>query len=189
VKVPCEKGGKDARWIETGDWGICLVRRGSSMPGDFRLTGVLSSSMSSVAEAAASIRSSQRLPNSPGGSAERAFRSCSPGLRKSELLSFCIRRSHSAAAPAPLDFLLPCPRFVIDCFLGRFGPNGRCRGGSVEDLPGGEVESMEGSISLCLDKSCEEYGALVTSALFRCIGGSSIEDLGRLPPSWSECQS
>lgn len=48
---------------------------------------------------------------------------------------------------------------------------------------------MDGSISLCLLPSRPGKGTLVISALFKCMGGSSIDDLGIRPPSLSECQS
>lgn len=40
------------------------------------------------------------------------------------------------------------PLLVIDCFRARFGPKGLCRGGNVEDRPGGEVAMIDGRRSL-----------------------------------------
>ena len=78
----------------------------------------------------------------------------------------------------------------MDCFRGRLGPRGLCKGGRVEDRPGGEVEfRMEGKMSLCLEPSFPENGMLVMSAWDRCIGGSSIDERGIRPVSLSECQS
>jgi len=61
----------------------------------------------------------------------------------------------------------------------------RCRGGNVEDRPGGEAESIEGNRSLGLLEFMP-FGGLVNAGngslvgsllLGRCMGGSSIEDL------------
>ena len=69
------------------------------------LTGVLSSSISSVADAAASIRSSQRFPKStPVGSADKAFLSPPPGLKKSDPSFWSLLIQSEVAAP--FDFFL-----------------------------------------------------------------------------------
>ena len=138
------------------------------------LTGVRSSSISSVADAAASIKSSHRFPKLADGSADCAF--------LSEKSSSRIRRNQSAAVPRDLCFLWPL--LLIDCFLGRPVPVGRCSGGRVEERPGGELERMDGSRSRRLRPFRPEYGSLVGS----CIGGSSIVERGILGPSASECQ-
>ena len=78
------------------------------------------------------------------------------------------------------------PRLVIDCFLGRLGPNDLCRGGRVEERPGGEFERIEGSKSLRGAEFREGNGSLVGS-FPTCIGGSSIVLLGILRPSLSDC--
>jgi hypothetical protein len=102
------------------------------------LTGVRSRLSSSVAEAAASIRSSHRLPNSAAavcGSAEYAFR------------SWLIRRLFS------FDLVRSC--FGLRAFWptedlrGRFGFMDRGAGGRVEERPGGDLAIDEGSNSRC----------------------------------------
>lgn len=48
---------------------------------------------------------------------------------------------------------------------------------------------IDGRRSLCRPELSPENGSLVTSELFRCIGGSSTEDLGLLSLSESETDS
>lgn len=153
---------------------ILLVSRFMLYLSDGRRTGVRSSSISSVADAAASIKSSHRFPKLVDGSTDCAFLSKKSSSR--------IRRNQSAAVPRDLCFLWPL--LLIDCFRGRPVPTGRCSGGKVEERPGGELERIDGSRSRRLRPLRPEYGSLVGS----CIGGSSIVERGILGPSTSECQ-
>lgn len=96
---------------------------------------------SSVAEAAASIKSSHLLPNRAAatwGSAEKAFRSWLILLECS------------------LDFVRSCLGLRAFCptedFRGRFGFMERGAGGSVEERPGGDRAREEGSSSRCKDE-------------------------------------
>jgi hypothetical protein len=73
----------------------------------------------------------------------------------------------------------------MDCLRGRFGPSDRCKGGSVEDRPGGEVFIKDGKISRCR-WMLDEKGSLVMSLADICKGGNSIDVLGIRWPSMSE---
>lgn len=137
--------------METGDWGI----------------GVRSSFGSSVAiDVAASRRSSHG--DRADGSAEYGLgRSWPAGRRRSPAMSTLPRFTQSLAS---LDRCFRCcasfPRFVTDCFLDRFGPRARpCRGGNVDDRPGGEVAMIDGSRSLGRPEFSPEKGSLVMSEL------------------------
>lgn len=94
---------------------------------------------------------------------------------------------------ASLDLCFRCcvslPRLVTDCFLDRFGPRGLCRGGRVDDRPGGEVAMIEESKSLGRLELSPEKGSLVMAVLLGCKGGSSTEDLGILSFSESDTHS
>ena len=102
------------------------------------LTGVRSRSESaSLADVAASMRSSQRLPMAATGSAENAFR---PSMLNLRAYSFDM----------PLSCLGRRLFFVIEDFRGRVGFSRFCIGGKVDDLPGGERDMMDGRSSLGL---------------------------------------
>lgn len=144
-----ENGGSEARLIDEGDCGICSI--GQSIPAESVYerempTGVRSLSESaSVADVAASIRSSHLLPfaaatAAPGGSAEKAF-----------LPSILILRVWS------FDFVLSCFGFLAFCVIEDF--RGRaclsllidsflCKGGRVEERTDvGECGSIDGRSS------------------------------------------
>lgn len=108
--------------MDCGDWGIGVRSRSES---------------ASLADVAASMRSSHRLPITDAGSADTAFRP-----------SMLSRRAWS------LDMLRPCfglrSFLVMEDLRGRAGLSRRCMGGRVEDLPGGERDSMDGRSSLGL---------------------------------------
>lgn len=105
-------------------------------------TGVRSrSSSASVADVAASMRSSHRLPRAVAalcGSAEKAF-------RPSKLILLACSR----------DFVLSCFGFrafcVIEDLRGLAGLSRRWIGGNVEDRSGGDRAIMDGSNSRGLD--------------------------------------
>jgi hypothetical protein len=131
------------------------------------LTGVKSrSSSASVAEVAASIKSSQRLPwtqAAVGGSAENAFRP-----------SILIRLANS------FDFVLSCFDLrafcVMDDFLGLDTLSLRWIGGRVDERPGGEWPKIDGSSSRGREVWNEGRGSCFRWSRK---GGSSIEDLIR----------
>lgn len=126
---------------------LWVVSRRYAQVLDGALTGVKSRSESaSVAEVAASIRSSHLLPMAaaiaPGGSAENAF--------LPSMLSLLV---------CSLDFVLSCLGFLLYCVMEDLRGLGGlsllidsflCNGGRVEERPGGECASMDGSNSLGL---------------------------------------
>jgi len=98
-------------------------------------TGVRSRSESaSLAEVAASMRSSQRFPIADAGSAESAFRPSILSLRA-----------------CSLDMPLPCfgrrSLLVMEDLRGLAGLSRFWMGGSVDDRPGGERDIMDGRSS------------------------------------------
>lgn len=112
------------------------------------LTGVRSLSESaSVAEVAASTNSCHLLPataasRAPGGSAENAF-----------------LPSRLSLLEYSFDVFLSCFGFLLCCVMedfrglagfSLFTESFLCRGGSVEERPGGECAIMEGSSSIGL---------------------------------------
>ena len=127
-------------------------------------TGVRSrSSSASVADVAASMRSSHRFPSAEAalcGSAEKAF------LPSILILLAC-----------SLDLVLSCLGFrafcVIDDLRGRAGLSLRWMGGNVDDLSGGDLAIIEGSSSRGLEgwNGCR----ICWLRWFR-MDGSSIED-------------
>lgn len=102
------------------------------------LTGVKSRSESaSLADVAASIKSSHRLPMAEAGSAENAFL---PSILNLRAYSFDI----------PLSCFGRRLVFVIEDFRGLVGLSRFCMGGRVDDLPGGERDIIDGRSSLGL---------------------------------------
>ena len=140
------------------------------------------SESASVAEVAASIRSSHLLPiaaaaAAPGGSAENAFL---PSMLSLLEKSF--------------DLVLSCLGFrlvwVIEDFRGLLAfsflcvESFLCNGGKVEERPGGEWAIIEGSNSLGLG---EWNGGMGCWLRWFLIGGSSIEGrIGGCLASFSE---
>ena len=128
------------------------------------LTGVKSRSESaSLADVAASIRSSHRLPIAEAGSAEKAFR---PSILNLRAYSFDI----------PLSCFGRRLFLVIDDFRGRVGLSLFCIGGRVDDRPGGERDIMDGRSSLGLGEWKCGIGSWFT---WLWIGGSSTEECMR----------
>lgn len=148
--VAVGNGGREERLMDCGEcgtFGASVTLRYSQMQcrigrvGKGR-TGVRSrSSSASVADVAASMRSSHRLPSADAalcGSAEKAF------LPSMLILLAC-----------SLDLVLSCLGFrafcVIDDFRGRAGLSLRWMGGNVDDRSGGDRAMIEGSSSRGLD--------------------------------------
>lgn len=139
----------------------CHIGRGFHLGEGGELTGVRSRSESaSLADVAASIRSSHRLPIAEAGSAEKAFR---PSILSLRAYSF--------------DMLLSCFGrrlfFVMEDFRGLVGLSRFCIGGNVDDRPGGERDMIEGRSSLGLGEWKGEIGSWF---MWLCIGGSSTEE-------------
>ena len=150
------------------------------------LTGVISRSESaSVADVAASIRSSHLLPiaaaaAAPGGSAENAFLPSILNLPENsfDLVFSCLGLRLFWVIE---DFrgLLPFSFLCIDSFL--------CSGGNVVERPGGECAIIEGSNSLGLG---EWNGGIDCLLRWFWMGGSSIEGrIGGRLTSFSEALS
>ena len=140
------------------------------------LTGVKSRSESaSLADVAASMRSSQRLPMAEAGSAEKAFR---PSILNLRAYSFDI----------PLSCFGRLLAFVMEDFRGLVGLSRFWIGGSVEDRPGGERDIIDGKSSLGLG---EWKCGGCSSFMWLCIGGSSTEECirGRRRASFSDIGS
>lgn len=123
------------RWRPTGLASMSVATQHNLINNSARkLTSEYGSSSTSVAEVAASIRSSQRLPCAHAavwGSAERALRSPRLGRRPN---SFDLGRSC-------LGFRADC---VMDDLRGRESLSLRWIGGKVEERPGGEWLRIEG---------------------------------------------
>lgn len=150
------------------------------------LTGVISRSESaSVADVAASIRSSHLLPiaaaaAAPGGSAENAFLPSILNLPENsfDLVFSCLGLRLFWVIE---DFrgLLPFSFLCIDSFL--------CSGGKVVERPGGECAIIEGSNSRGLG---EWNGGIDCLLRWFWMGGSSIEGrIGGRLTSFSEALS
>lgn len=165
------KGGREERLVDCGDCGIWtasipFVDFTSGREGQ-RRTGVRSrSSSASVAEVAASMRSSHRLPSAEAalcGSAEKAFL---PSMLNLRACSF--------------DLVLSCLGFrafcVMDDFRGRAGLSLRWMGGKVDDRSGGDRAMIEGSNSR--GRAAWKGGKTSWLRWVR-IEGSSMEDLIR----------
>ena len=91
-----------------------------------------------MADVAASIRSSHRLPIAEAGSAEKAFR---PSMLN--LLAYSLDIPLSCLGRRELFF-------VMDDLRGLVGLSRFCIGGRVEERPGGERDMIEGRSSLGL---------------------------------------
>ena len=126
-----------------------------------QLTGVRSRSDSaSLADAAASTRSSHREPlDAAIGSAENAFRPSMLSLRAYSL-------------DLPLSCFGLCWLLEMDDFRGLVALSRRWMGGRVDDRPGGDRDSIDGSSSRGLVGSNDGNASLWR---WSCIEGSSTE--------------
>lgn len=154
--------------VEDGGTEGKMVERGKGV-----VTGVRSRSESaSLAEVAASMRSSHRFPIADAGSAESAFRPSILSLRA-----------------CSLDMPLPCfgrrSFLVMEDLRGLAGLSLLWMGGSVDDRPGGERDIIDGRSSRGLG---EWNGGMGSWLMWLWIGGSSTEECmcGRRRTSWSD---
>jgi hypothetical protein len=135
-------------------------------PKSARLTSEFCSSSASVAEVAASIRSSHRLPCAQAavwGSAESALRSPRLGRR-----------------PYSFDLVRSCFSLrEIDDLRGRGSLSRRWIGGSVDERPGGEWLRIEGRSSRGRG---DENGGSDSCLKWSRRDGSSIDDRMRSRP-------